>query len=1197
MNNFRLINKSILRYFLILLTAGIFVMSGTVRSQSALDTLGSFWSPISGISNGDIKTISVDSSGFIYLSIWGSGIQRSTNGGNSWVDITNNLDFLNITAIEFDSTGKIYLGTLGGGVFVSTNNGNSWIEKNNGLSNKRVTSLKIFPGGPVYVGTIGGGVYRTKNGGNTWTQQNSGLKFWHITAMTLSDQGDVVVGTPGDGVWRSTDEAETWNRANGSITSKNITSFSKNLQGELGVGTIGGGVCLSVDGGGGWTVYHESDLCKDVTALVFSDINEPVAGLAKKGIVRYDDRIWLQWRLTSMRSSGITALARTANNTLWAAIPLMGLYKSTNKGQDWIYQNFAHNYTKLEVFGAKDGWALATKQDTSLWISSDYGVTWTGNYLEYHKITAFGLDSTGAFLVGAVSTSNPITGYLYRSVDHGQNWVTLWAKQDTTVEAIGVNTQGHIYCGLKFPPADPKDPNSVASELYLSTNNGVNWNHIAARAPAVGFEFIGINYNDDIYINKDDGLYKSDNGGASWTKVLADNVAIVSSIGFNSSSEVFCGTDLGLFKSTNDGQNWLTNDFGIDYPSVKKLIVTNNDQVIVGLSSNSGLLCSIAGGTGFYEINRGIVNTYITSLSQSRDGFIYLSTNTMYRSIEPQSLIIPTPVSPAHNAEGVDRNAVFSWQGNPKADMYEFQISDSPDFFIVGEKTTIGTTSHKLRYTLRASSRYYWRVRSRTNNAMSDWSEVMAFMSIIEAPELASPENHSGSNEVNGLEFRWHPVDSASLYKFELATDAGFSNIISSQELSDTSAVVDSLELYSKYYWRVKGRTFKADGPWSEVWDFYTKLRPPVLKAPADNSVNMPLIVLLEWYESDGATKYEVEFARDSLFTDIVFEGLTEMNTSQHTKLLEYFKTYWWRIRALNDDGQSDWSVAWKFTTTLDAPELIAPSDKSDDMPAEIVFDWEADPIVDGYHIQISRNGNFTDLVADDSTVVADSLAADSLDYFNTYYWRVRKLKNGIAGLWSEVWSFMTGLGQVKIISPENDATNQPTDMTFIWEMLKGADTYLFQLSEKNDFSSLIKQIETDKTQVEVLALDMKTKYYFRVKGQYDKGEGAWSQVHTFTTTAGMGVDYSGSNSINIDVFPNPFITKLNINFNLLNTENVRVEITDLQGNRVSTLADKRLAAGYHEFTYYPDGIAQGSYLVIVTTDNDMIVKQIVLIK
>ena len=164
-----------LRFVLLLLFALSTAATG-LKAQASLDSLGNFWSIVPGQSNKEIRVVSIDSSGFIYLSVWGEGLLRSTNNGTDWVNITNDLTFKNISAIEFDSTGKIYLGTLGGGVFYSTNNGNNWLEANNGLTNKRITTLKIEKGGPMYVGTVGSGVFRSSNGGQNWTQLVSSLR-------------------------------------------------------------------------------------------------------------------------------------------------------------------------------------------------------------------------------------------------------------------------------------------------------------------------------------------------------------------------------------------------------------------------------------------------------------------------------------------------------------------------------------------------------------------------------------------------------------------------------------------------------------------------------------------------------------------------------------------------------------------------------------------------------------------------------------------------------------------------------------------------------------------------------------------------------------------------------------------------------------------------------------------------------------
>lgn len=1190
------------RFNKVLVLVGFFfvlLLSGRQGIASELDTLGNFWQYTSGQSIDNIQTISIDSSGFIYVSLWSKGIMRSTNQGGSWIDITNDLPNLNVTAIEFDSTGKIYLGTMGGGVYVSSNNGNSWSAVNNGLTNKRITTLKIQRGGPIYVGTVGGGVFRSTNGGQMWTQQNYGLRFWNITAMILNNQGGVIVGTPNDGVYRSTDMGANWSRANGNITSRYITSFAKNGAGELGVGTLGGGVCLSIDGGGGWTEIKESNICENVTALVFAGNNEPVAGLIQAGVVRYDPHVWFDWRKTSLHNSGVTAIARSADNTLWAAVPLQGLYKSTNKGVTWTYVNFSRSMSMLKVFGLRDGYALATQKDTSLWLSSDYGVTWQDGNLPNHKITSFAMDSSGNFLVGAQELSEPPMYHLYRSNNNGQSWNSVFSKRDTTITSIGVKPDGTIFCGLAFPPAAPMDPNSIANELYMSTNNGVTWWHVNARTKSPGFKFISINFNGDIYVNQKDGLYRSTDNGATWNMVIDENTVNVYAVGFTSNRDVYAGTDIGVFKSTNNGQNWLSNDFGQANPAVETLIVTNQDQIIAGMQSNDGFYLSGNAGLGYYPINRGFIHTYQQSLSQSKDGYIYMASNTIYRAIEPGSLVPPTLLSPANDAEGVSRQATFSWERSPKADMYEFQISHSPDFVVVDEKVTLGATSHNLRYELEPNTLYYWRVRSRTNNAMSDWSNLRTLTSEIDKPVLISPKDLSGSHPTEDLRLTWHSVPLASIYVFELATDAGFSNIVVNKEIPDTTTTVSGLELYKKYYWRVKGKTFKTFGPWSDTWAFFTKLRPPVLKAPANGSTGLPIVVKMEWNLTPGGEKYEIQLAKDSLFNIMVFEGITDNNNNQTSEILEYLTTYWWRVRGLNDEGTSDWSEAWKFTTTITAPKLVAPYDKAPDQKQLITFNWEADSAATSYHLIIATNAGFSNIIWQDSSLSSNSIDISAFAYFTTYYWKVRKYSGTTAGLWSETWSFTTGIGKVALISPEDDVDEQPLAVTFRWHLLKGADEYIFQLAKDEQFVNLVRNVQTTESQTEITALESETTYFFRVKGKYDKGEGEWSETRKFTTMSIQSVDdYSAIPGLSgLSAHPNPFTNNLSIGFELAHDAEISVYLADISGNFISKIYSGNKPAGSHSISYNPNDLSSGSYLIIMTINSKQAVKQVIHIK
>jgi hypothetical protein len=124
------------------------------------------------------------------------------------------------------------------------------------------------------------------------------------------------------------------------------------------------------------------------------------------------------------------------------------------------------------------------------------------------------------------------------------------------------------------------------------------------------------------------------------------------------------------------------------------------------------------------------------------------------------------------------------------------------------------------------------------------------------------------------------------------------------------------------YFWRVKAVNAAGAGDWSTVWSFTTKpvetpIKPsvPILKAPADKTVNFPLISNIYWQAAERATTYTVQIAKNDGFTEgvIIKEGvvttylpLATMGSSTSpapVPLLAPGATYYWRVKAVNAAG------------------------------------------------------------------------------------------------------------------------------------------------------------------------------------------------------------------------------------------------------------------------------------------------------
>ena len=88
----------------------------------------------------------------------------------------------------------------------------------------------------------------------------------------------------------------------------------------------------------------------------------------------------------------------------------------------------------------------------------------------------------------------------------------------------------------------------------------------------------------------------------------------------------------------------------------------------------------------------------------------------------------------------------------------------------------------------------------------------------------------------------------------------------------------------------------------------------PQLIAPSNAVNEVPGSVELRW-ESEGATAWDLQVATDSLFTELVEDIAGLVVKRFEVRELERLTTYYWRVRASNSAGSSDWSLPFQFTT------------------------------------------------------------------------------------------------------------------------------------------------------------------------------------------------------------------------------------------------------------------------------------------
>ncbi|MBI4546880.1 MAG: T9SS type A sorting domain-containing protein [Ignavibacteriae bacterium] len=92
----------------------------------------------------------------------------------------------------------------------------------------------------------------------------------------------------------------------------------------------------------------------------------------------------------------------------------------------------------------------------------------------------------------------------------------------------------------------------------------------------------------------------------------------------------------------------------------------------------------------------------------------------------------------------------------------------------------------------------------------------------------------------------------------------------------------------------------------------------PVLTWRPNGSVNQPTTLWLRWHKSNFAESYYFQVALDSIFTSLLVNDSNITDTSHLVLSLAFNTTYYWRARAKNLIGLSQWSDVWKFTTVAE---------------------------------------------------------------------------------------------------------------------------------------------------------------------------------------------------------------------------------------------------------------------------------------
>ncbi len=566
------------------------------------------------------------------------------------------------------------------------------------------------------------------------------------------------------------------------------------------------------------------------------------------------------------------------------------------------------------------------------------------------------------------------------------------------------------------------------------------------------------------------------------------------------------------------------------------------------------------------------------------------------------TLNAPILNSPNNDERNVYPKSSFKWSNVVGATAYRIQIDiDSTFKQPIKDIDNISSNFYEISG-LDYNEIYYWRVLAKRSNAISAWSNIKFFRTIIATPVLNYPSDGAVGISIDGL-LEWKAVDGAEYYRIQIADNSEFLNpIIEAGGILTNKFEYSDLEHEKIYYWRVQAINFYSRGDFSDASHLRTIHSPPKLSKPSNNSINTPTTINFSWVSRPIYNFYRLQIAVDSNFSEIVIDIDSIGNDHILLTNLAENHTYYWRVNATNSEGKSQWSEIWEFTTRaseiLELPTIANPKNEQHGVPLTGYLAWHTVKNATKYRVQISLDADFTNLISDFKEISILSVLYSRLNYYTDYYWRVSARNNFASSDWSETYSFRTKIQEPMLKSPGIDELDVPRTGFLMWDGTKGSNKYHLQLSDDYSFNfNILDVTEITDTQFEYKDLLWETKYYWRVRGYDERSFSDWSNIWSFTTEIATNITETNHFVHQFEIFPNPSKGSVQLRINGDIKGDINIEMRSILGKSLMKLGNINALDNPKIITFDFSSFANGVYYIIIYAQKTIITKELILIQ
>ena len=538
----------------------------------------------------------------------------------------------------------------------------------------------------------------------------------------------------------------------------------------------------------------------------------------------------------------------------------------------------------------------------------------------------------------------------------------------------------------------------------------------------------------------------------------------------------------------------------------------------------------------------------------------------------------------------VDTVAITAWVGTGLK--YEIQ------YRIVGDSAWLSTTTEATtaKLYLRPCKGYEWRVRAYCQGALTDWSESAKIETRGCTPACAVPTDLKLDIVTDSVAVMYW-TGSSGTYEI-LYTVVGSEDWKSVKVGSPAHKLI--LNRCKAYYWKV--RKICGDNSvsaWSPIGKFETAGCPinntcmvPALKVNLVSDSTFEVI----WLGSSA--KYELQY-RLTTNSAATWESVFYTQGVFSAKLsLKACQIYEFRMRAICDNGISDWSTSVKSETRC---PVVNPCAMPTNLLADIALDTTAFLTWTGSIVKYDLQYRiFGTTIWSDIALTSAGYKLTGLKKCTKYEWRIRRYCTATTGaVTSSDWTashYFTSKGCVEACAaPKNfTAKVDGTVAGIFWSDTYERDTVIveYKLSTDANYSPNF-LVGTTPNGVVIRGLIACKKYVVRA---YRKcADGSRSAIVETTFTAG-GTCLQGDNTNSTSrltstistasTYPNPGQAYVQVEYTLDTEAEVAVQLVNLQGQVV-----KQLAAGTQEAGNYMQvldnltDVNPGLYFIVIRTN------------